>query len=32
MMLDKMGCEALCYSSDQIKENEMGGACMGKNA
>jgi hypothetical protein len=30
MTLDKMGCEASCYSSDQINENEMGGACMGK--
>ena len=30
MTLDKMACGASCYSDDQIKENEMGGACMGK--
>ena len=30
MTLDKMGCGASCYSRDQIRENEMGGACMGK--
>jgi hypothetical protein len=30
MMLDKIARGASCYSGDQIKENEMGGACMGK--
>jgi hypothetical protein len=30
--LDKMACGSSCYSGDQIKENEMGGAHMGENA
>jgi len=30
MTLDKMACGNSCYSGDQIKENEMGGARMDK--